>query len=629
MNSKIAIPIMHCFDNNYVIPAAVSFYSMLEHANPDYYYSLYVLHTDITWQNQKKLADLVSTFPNASLEFINMSNRFNDLWKCFPATGHLTKELLYKLIAASIFPQYDKLIITDVDVIFLGDISQSYFSFSETDAVYLAGVRPMLPANSFIISYNKNYYRNFGENASSMLKTCGGYLVMNLRKIREDNMEDVFLDYLNKNFNKLFQPEQDVWNYCCPESKIVFLPLNYVVCSYAYDIFTTEKRCHTDANYKPNEVKNALLNPVQLHYATGTKPWNTMDSVMSDKWLLYLKKTEFYDDYLKKQSYCNLNTEYVPFWHPLSHEAKEVETSVDITVLCITYNHEKFIRDALEGIVQQIIDASIEVIISDDASTDGTQEIIREYRDNYPQIFNKCVLRSENVGAGKNCYEALRLVDGRYLAICDGDDMWIDPHKLQRQFDFMNDNPNYMICCTSLQKRRFDGANFDDEIIYINDNVESFYHKRDSYSFNDLLNCRYITASCTTMLRWHLRGNVPEWLQYCKAIDFALGLLHSAFGPIHVMNEHVTARYNVHSGGITSKSDYDGVSETNKIVLEVNQHLEFCLENSVREFMNSQKPSMYTKKSRIKSLLYQVVPPFIFLIYQKIKNNHKNRKEAL
>ena len=103
---SVTIPVMHCFDNNYVVPATVSFSSMLEHADPKYYYALYVLHTDITVQNQKLLQKIVENFPNASLEFISMNHWLEDIFNSLKFSEHLSKEVIYKLSVASIFPQY-------------------------------------------------------------------------------------------------------------------------------------------------------------------------------------------------------------------------------------------------------------------------------------------------------------------------------------------------------------------------------------------------------------------------------------------------------------------------------------------------------------------------------------------
>src|SRR5574344_2199209 len=123
MNTKkTIIPIMTCFDKNYVIEGAVAFYSMLEHADKNNFYKIYVLHSDIAKEDQEKLIENIKEFSSfSSLEFINMENRFNDIWEKIYAGGHFSKEVMYKLLVASIFPEYEKLIVTDVDVVFLGD----------------------------------------------------------------------------------------------------------------------------------------------------------------------------------------------------------------------------------------------------------------------------------------------------------------------------------------------------------------------------------------------------------------------------------------------------------------------------------------------------------------------------
>src|SRR5262249_6747219 len=134
-------PIMFCFNNAYSIPAAVAFRSLLENASKDYFYKLYVAHTDISEENQQKLQEIGLEFhEHASLEFLQMQNRFEDVWKKTRTKGHYSKEAFYKLIVPSLFPQYEKIIVSDVDVVFLGDVSPSYFSFDAAEDIYVAGV---------------------------------------------------------------------------------------------------------------------------------------------------------------------------------------------------------------------------------------------------------------------------------------------------------------------------------------------------------------------------------------------------------------------------------------------------------------------------------------------------------
>jgi len=609
------IPIMHCFDNNFVIPAAVSFYSMLEHANPAYHYDLYVLHTDITSQNKKKLNDLVSGFSNASLSFIDMFNRFEDIWNLTNITGHLAKEVLYKLIAASIFPQYEKLVITDVDVVFLGDISESFFSFASSDPVYFAGVRHILPPNTWLSEYYYEYNLYYEKDSAPKQKICGGFLVMNLTMIRKDNMETTFLDYLKQNAYRLKQAEQDVINFCTAEEKIVYLPLNYVVCSYAYDLLTTAASFQDDPYYSAEDIVDALANPIQLHYATAIKPWNTVGSIKADIWFAYLGKTNFYEDYFQKKMHGSLSTERIPAWDSINM-VRDKRSNVDISIICCTYNHEKYIRAALDGIINQNTVASFEVIVADDASTDNTQKVIREYCEKYPLLFNKCILREKNVGIGINSFEALSLAEGRYLAICDGDDAWIDTSKLQCQFELLEKNQEYMICCTSLERRQIYEESFIDSISFVDDYIDSVWTKKELYGFNDLLHCRFI-ASCTVLLRWRLKDCVPEWIKNYRTVDFALALLHSAYGPIYVMNDFVSARYSVHDKGLSFQSDYAPLQETAIIINEVNQYLGFFMEKNVQDFFASMKkrpeqPSI-SKKPLLRDCIYKKLSQIRFL----------------
>jgi lipopolysaccharide biosynthesis glycosyltransferase len=90
--TKQVIPVMHCFSNNYVIPASVAFYSMLENADPEYEYRLYILHSDITEKNQDKLQQTIANFNNGSLTFINMHEKFQDLFENTDVKGHYSRE---------------------------------------------------------------------------------------------------------------------------------------------------------------------------------------------------------------------------------------------------------------------------------------------------------------------------------------------------------------------------------------------------------------------------------------------------------------------------------------------------------------------------------------------------------
>jgi len=582
--SSYLIPIMHCFDNNYAIPASVSFYSMLENASDKYEYKLYVLNTDITYQNKKLLHDVVNRFKNASLEFINMDNRFEDLWSDIKYSGYYSKEVLYKLLVPSIFKEYNKIIITDVDVVFTGDISDSYFSFSSDENICFAGIRHIHPNNSWLDNFYKGYESIYGDKSIEKLKVCGGYLIANLKYLRLNDFENIFVEYLKENSQRLIQAEQDVINFCCNESQIRFLPLNNLVCTYAYDFFDSQDKYDTDKNYSSNDIKNALDNPIQIHYATSVKPWNDPTCSKSDMWYKYLTKSgAFYDFFRKEKSLSTNAPEFLDKINSSDTGSRNI-TGIKVSVLCCVYNHELFLTKTLDAIVNQITDFPFEVIISDDCSTDSSQDIIKLYQKKYPNILWKCTLRDKNIGIGSNYFDALSQVTGEYLAICDGDDVWIDAYKLQKQFNFLECNRDLNICCSSFIRNEIDANQNTSSVFSAKKYILTCLPDKKIYNFSDLLNCRFI-ASCTMMLRWNLKGNVPEFIKFYKTIDFPIALIHAATGGIGVLDD-ILAQYNLHGNNITNdKNNYNMANDCMNVIREVDQFLEYQLHRSVKEFI--------------------------------------------
>jgi len=291
---------MFGFDNNYVIPAAVAFYSLLEHANKKYDYKIYALHSDITLENQEKLRETIAEFADFStLEFVDMSDKYDELWSQMHIKGHFTKETIYKILTASIFPRLPKLITSDVDVVFLDDVSESYFALDTTEDIYLAGVHIV----GKIIPYYDNYKENYTEEEIEKVKSlCGGFLVVNLDKFRKDKMEEKFIQFFKDNAYRINQAEQDVLNLCCyPKTKK--LPLRYIACTYLWDFYKTPDDFKNDAYYTETELQGAMDHPIQLHYATSVKPWKNVECTKSEEWFKYLVKTPFLQEFLQGLPY--------------------------------------------------------------------------------------------------------------------------------------------------------------------------------------------------------------------------------------------------------------------------------------------------------------------------------------
>lgn len=121
---------------------------------------------------------------------------------------------------------------------------------------------------------------------------------------------------------------------------------------------------------------------------------------------------------------------------------------IKVSISCLVYNHEDYLRRCLDGFVNQKCNFKYEVLIHDDASTDSSADIIREYEEKYPDII-KPIYQTENQyskGIGISSTYQYPRAKGEYMAWCEGDDCWTDPLKLQKQVDFMDDNPDFSMC---------------------------------------------------------------------------------------------------------------------------------------------------------------------------------------
>lgn len=135
-----------------------------------------------------------------------------------------------------------------------------------------------------------------------------------------------------------------------------------------------------------------------------------------------------------------------------------------VSVRMITYNHEKFIVQAIEGVLMQKTSFPFELIIGEDCSTDRTREIVVDYANRYPEII-KPILHEKNVGMKANGRATREASTGKYVALCEGDDYWIDPLKLQKQVDFMESHPDFNMCCHAVLRVNVKGRDLKKPII--------------------------------------------------------------------------------------------------------------------------------------------------------------------
>ncbi|MBT2772434.1 glycosyltransferase [Halomonas sp. ISL-60] len=190
-----------------------------------------------------------------------------------------------------------------------------------------------------------------------------------------------------------------------------------------------------------DENKTKLAFILSAVFAAHDVAFDLMADVSKEKALEFLEAQEL----LPKAP--ELKSQVPPPAGPLIPQSEHVKGEPVVTVLCPTYNHGPYIEDALKGFVSQKTNFPFEVIVIDDASTDDTQKIVSKYANEYPSlifpVFNETNLRSQNKNISNKLKEMVR---GKYIAMCEGDDYWVDESQLQQQYDFMENNPDYSVC---------------------------------------------------------------------------------------------------------------------------------------------------------------------------------------
>lgn len=218
-----------------------------------------------------------------------------------------------------------------------------------------------------------------------------------------------------------------------------------------------------------------------------------------------------------------------------------------LTIICIAYNQANYIRQALDGFVMQKTNFKFEVIIHDDASTDGTADIIREYEQKYPDII-KPIYQTENQwqkGVNMGKIFIYPRVQGKYVALCEGDDYWTDPYKLQKQVDFLEAHPEYSGCFHSVKIIWEKGEKKDS--IYPS---KSKMRGKKFVTKEDLLHCNYIQTN-SVVYRWRfveedIKDHFPDKI---LPGDLWMHLLHAQVGNIAFLPD-VMAVYRKNEGGI-------------------------------------------------------------------------------
>ncbi|AJI55456.1 glycosyl transferase 2 family protein [Francisella philomiragia] len=231
-----------------------------------------------------------------------------------------------------------------------------------------------------------------------------------------------------------------------------------------------------------------------------------------------------------------------------------------VSICCAAYNHEAYIAKAIDSFLMQQTDFPFEIIINDDCSTDNTAKIVSEYQAKYPNII-KSIFQSEN----QFCKGVTPFIDilipeskGRYIATCEGDDYWIDPYKLQKQVDFLEQNQDFMGCVHNT--------------MYLKNNLETsdlvIRNAKQQYTFFDIIDNYIHTSSHVFRYNCEFKEQLDKYLNLYFGDRYLL-LVFSKFGPVKCIDE-VMSVYRIHDMGFCS-----GANKKVKYLRELEDYLAY------------------------------------------------------
>ena len=259
-----------------------------------------------------------------------------------------------------------------------------------------------------------------------------------------------------------------------------------------------------------------------------------------------------------------------------------------VSVCVPTFNHEKYIAQMLEGALMQQTNFPFEIVVGDDASTDTAPAIIGDYAQRFPDKI-RAYLHPENLGPKEprefggrnNVLFLLKACAGEYVALCEGDDYWTDPLKLQKQVDFLDNHPDFAICHHDL------------EVIYEDGSLSHSFNSPDQKaisSVEDLLEDRWFIGTASLMYRNFFRTeDFAEWHQRAAAGDWALVIQLAGRGLIGFLPQ-IMGKYRKHRGGLSNVHAVTNpyfLQNRRQMFVDVNEWLGFQYNNTVQKTLQN------------------------------------------
>src|SRR6266480_3351369 len=263
---------------------------------------------------------------------------------------------------------------------------------------------------------------------------------------------------------------------------------------------------------------------------------------------------------------------------------------MEVTVLLTTYNHEKYIAQALDSVLMQETDFDFEIVLLEDCSTDGTREILRAYQTKYPGKI-RLRLAEHNQRSNKAFAEEFLASASVYIAMLDGDDYWTSQKKLQTQVEFLRGHPECALCFHNALRIYEDGSRV------------PFRHnsagQKQISVLEDLWERNFI-AGCAAMLRKDVLWQFPDWFYNLPYGDWPLYILCAHHGKIGYIDE-IFGVYRIHSGGVWSR--LDPIQKLEGLIAfyqTMNGNLNFRFNHLVEPLVSARRKELAIARSLVK-----------------------------
>lgn len=283
--SSNKIPIAMATDENYLYPTVVAMISMLENKRASTELEFYIMISgEVSRENRERIKVLETLYKNCSVKLLDMKDKFKTT---YINPSHITTPTYYRLCLPSLLPNYDKILYLDGDIIVTKDLWEMFST--NISNCYIGAVKGFGQVCFQLNPNLKDYAKRLGIKDMNQCINAG-VLIMNLKKMREDNLEDKFNRFIpTLRERKLILNDQDVLNAICYD-RIKFLSPKYNAfqhVSFNYNNFPILVDC-----YDMNEFKKACLDPTIIHYTSSHKPWKSKNCRFYSKWDKYRKIAE-------------------------------------------------------------------------------------------------------------------------------------------------------------------------------------------------------------------------------------------------------------------------------------------------------------------------------------------------